>query len=170
MTQTQYLPFDSFYNSAPPDREELFLLDSLSMDRVFRTLERSDYLFLHYIRRISDERVAEGGEARAYLAELSEQMELSIHRISHAMEHLQTKNYVLWKTDAAQGRTYVELTPRAAELLEKEKRRLACCYAQLSEELGQERLTAVLDTMKRAAELLRAYGEEDGPAETAAFG
>lgn len=163
MTQIPFPRTDS------PEQEELFLLDSLSMDRVFHTLERSDYLFLHYIRRVSDERAARGGEPCAYLYELCERMELGVSRVSHAMEHLQTKNYIRWKTDAAQGRSFVELTPRAERLLEQEKRRLTACYAQLTEELGQERLNAVLATMKRAAELLREYSEEEDAGEAAAL-
>lgn len=139
------------------EQEELFLLDSLNLDRVFHSIQRTDYLFLYYIQRCGSRN---NGTPRAYLYQLSEEMGLSIPTLSRSIEGLQDKGYVLWKTDQALGRTYVELTSKAVELMHEERMRLQQCSARVRQEIGEEELTSALRTLKKVAKVLARVSRE----------
>lgn len=60
--------------------------------------------------------------------------------LSKAVEKLQDKGLVAWKTDREAGRTYVELSSKAVELMAEERDFMKRCYARLRTELGDEEL------------------------------
>lgn len=128
--------------------EERFFLDNFNVDRVFNTIEKTDYLFLYYIKYCA------GRDGRVYLSALAEAMNMKIPELSKAMEKLQSKGYVLWKTDHEAGKTYVELTSKAAELMRDARARMGYCYQKIQEEIGPEKLAETLYTLKRINEIL----------------
>ena len=135
------------------NREEAFFLENINLDRVFNTIEKTDYLFLYYIRSCAgrDER------GRAYLSELSDVMKIEIPELSRTMENLQSKGYVLWQTDHEEGRTYVELTSKAVELMREEKKRMTGCYEQILDEIGPEEMERTVQTMRKITSILINY-------------
>lgn len=135
-------------DTALTHQEERFFLDNFNIDRVFNTIEKTDYLFLYYIKCCA------GQDNRVYLSALAEAMNMKIPELSKAMEKLQSKGYVLWKTDHEAGRTYVELTSKAVELMRDAKRRMDCCYQKIREEIGPEKLAETIHTLKRINEIL----------------
>lgn len=64
-------------------------------------------------------------------------MHFELPDISKAIEKLQDKGYVSWKTDNSAGKTYVELTSKAVELMFDERLRMKKCYEQIREEIGR---------------------------------
>ena len=138
-------------------KEEMFFLNNFNIDRVFGTIEKADYLFLYYIRNYADE-LAQG--EKIYLSALAETMRITIPEISKAVENLQDKGYVLWKTDSKEGKTYVELTSKAIELMRDEKKRITECYKKIREEVGEEELMQMIQTMKKVTEILKHDMEE----------
>lgn len=126
--------------------EETFFLNNFNMDKIFNSIERTDYFFLYYIKCCTDETA---GAGKVYLTSLAEAMRISIPVLSKAMENLQDKGYVVWKTDRDEGRTYVELTSKAIELMGDERKRMEKCYKMIREEISGEELEQVLRTMKR---------------------
>ena len=86
--------------------EEWFFLHNFDADRVFNTIQRVDYLILYYIKMEADQHP----EQTIYLADLAAVMGLKITELSKAVEKLQDKGLVAWKTDREAGRTYVELS------------------------------------------------------------
>jgi len=140
-------------------KEEMFFLNNFDIDRVFGTIERADYLFLYYIKNCADESVQEG---KVYLSGLAEAMHLSLPEISKAMENLQDKGYVSWKTDYSAGKTYVELTSKAVELMSDERLRMKKCYEQIREEIGEEELSGMIQTMKKITGILKRVNENAG--------
>ncbi|MCM1412049.1 MAG: MarR family transcriptional regulator [Lachnospiraceae bacterium] len=133
-------------------KEEIFFLDNFNIDRVFGTIGRADYLFLYYIKKCADE---SGQQERAYLSELAEAMHLAIPEISKAMENLQEKGYISWKTDNSAGKTYVKLTSKAVELMSDERLRMKECYEKIREEIGEEELSRMVQTMKKITGILK---------------
>lgn len=138
-------------------KEEMFFLNNFNIDRVFGTIERADYLFLYYIRNYADE-LAQG--EKIYLSALAETMRITIPEISKAVENLQDKGYVSWKTDSKEGKTYVELTSKAIELMRDEKKRITECYEKIRKEVGEEELMQMIQTMKKVTEILKHDMEE----------
>lgn len=143
-------------------KEEVFFLDNFDIDRVFGTIERADYLFLYYIKICADE-TAQG--KNVYLSELAEAMHLGIPEISKAMGNLQEKGYVSWKTDSSVGKTYVELTSKAVELMCDERLRMKKCYEQIREEIGEEELAGMMQTMKKITGILKRINGNTGAEE-----
>lgn len=129
-------------------KEERFFLDNFNIDRVFSTIEKTDYLFLYYIKCCAAQ------DNRVYLSALAEAMNMKIPELSKAMENLQRKGYVLWKTDNEAGKTYVELTSKAVELMRDARNRIDSCYQKIQEEIGSEKLAETIHTLKRINEIL----------------
>ena len=107
--------------------EEWFFLHNFDADRVFNTIQRADYLILYYIKMEADQHP----EQTIYLADLAAVMGLKITELSKAVEKLQDKGLVAWKTDREAGRTYVELSSKAVELMAEERDFMKRCYARL---------------------------------------
>ena len=116
--------------------EEWFFLHNFDADRVFNTIQRADYLILYYIKMEADQHP----EQTIYLADLAAVMGLKITELSKAVEKLQDKGLVAWKTDREAGRTYVELSSKAVELMAEERDFMKRCYARLRTELGDDEL------------------------------
>lgn len=145
----------------PLHKEESFFLNNFNIDLVFNTIERTDYLFLHYIEVCSQNM---GKDEKVYLSVLSEVMHLSIPELSKAIEKLQDKSLVIWKTDSTAGKTYVELSSKAIELMKVEKSRMQEVYQKILGEIGEEDLLQMTQTMKRITEVLKGIRSknEDG--------
>ncbi len=138
-------------------KEENLFLNNFNVDRIFHTIEKADYVFLYYIKGCQDQN-SQGG--KVYLSALAEIMNIEIPEISKAVENLQNKGYVSWKTDNDAGKTYVELTNKAVELMHDEKKRMETSYRQIKEEIGVEELDRTIQTMKRITGILKRLDTE----------
>ena len=130
---------------------EWFFLHELNVDKVFSTIQRADYLILYYIKV---EQEAHPGE-KLYLADLAAAMGLRVTELSKGIEKLQDSGFVTWKTDREAGRTYVELSSKAVELMAEEQALLQRCYRRMRTELGDEELRRAAATMQRATAILK---------------
>lgn len=138
-------------------KEETFFLNNFNIDRIFNTIEKTDYVFLYYIKCCQDQN---GQGKKVYLSALAEVMNIEIPEISKAVENLQNKGYVSWKTDIEAGKTYVELTSKAVELMHDEKKRMENSYRQIQEEIGAEELERTVQTMKKITGILKRMDTE----------
>ena len=137
--------------------EEWFFLHNFDMDKVFSTIQRADYLILYYIKMQSEQHPGE----KVYLADLAAVMGLKVTELSKAIEKLQDKGFVVWKTDRDAGRTYVELSSKAVELMAEEREFMKRCYARLRAELGDDELRRTVDTMQKVTRILKDEREEN---------
>ena len=131
--------------------EEWFFLHNFDVDKVFSTIQRADYLVLYYIRQ----QAAQHPGSKVYLADLAAAMGLKVTELSKAVEKLQDKGFVAWKTDREAGRTYVELSSKAVELMAEEHDFMKRCYERLRTELGDDELRRTVDTMQKVTALLK---------------
>ena len=138
--------------------EEWFFLHEFNVDKVFSTIQRADYLILYYIKVEQESRP----EQKVYLADLAAALGLKVTELSKAVEKLQDKGFVVWKTDREAGRTYVELSSKAVELMAEERSFMEHCYQRLRAEIGEEELRRTVATMKKATEILRQERETTG--------
>ena len=131
--------------------EEWFFLHNFDIDKVFSTIQRADYLILYYIKMQAEQHP----DRKVYLADLAAVMGLKVTELSKAVEKLQDKGFVAWKTDREAGRTYVELTSKAVELMAEERDLMKRCYARLRTELGDEELRRTVDTLQHMRDILK---------------
>lgn len=136
--------------------EEWFFLQEFHVDKVFSTIQRADYLLLYYIKVEQEEHP--GG--KVYLADLAAAMGIRVTELSKGIEKLQDNGFVAWKTDREVGRTYVELSSKAVELMAEEHALMQRCYQRLRTELGEEELRRTVDTMQRATAILKEEREK----------
>ena len=81
--------------------------------------------------------------------------------LSKAVEKLQDNGFVAWKTDREAGRTYVELTSKAVELMAEERDFMKRCYARLQAEVGDEELHRTVSTLQKLTGILKEEREEN---------
>ena len=126
--------------------EEWFFLHNFDADRVFNTIQRADYLILYYIKMEADQHP----EQTIYLADLAAVMGLKITELSKAVEKLQDKGLVAWKTDR-----------EAVELMAEERDFMKRCYARLRTELGDDELRRAVDIMQKVTAVLQEEREKN---------
>ena len=131
--------------------EEWFFLHNFDVDRVFSTIRRADYLVLFYIKMQQEAHP----DAKLYLADLAAAMGMKVTELSKGIEKLQDQGYVRWLTDREAGRTYVELTSKAVELMAEERDFMKRCYARLREALDDEELRRTADTLQHLTAILK---------------
>ena len=136
---------------------EWFFLHELNVDKVFSTIQRADYLILYYIKVAQE---AHPGE-KIYLADLAAAMGLRVTELSKGIEKLQDSGFVTWKTDREAGRTYVELSSKAVELMAEERDFMKRCYARLRTELGDDELRRAVDIMQKVTAVLQEEREKN---------
>lgn len=101
---------------------------------------------------------------KLYLADLAAAMGVRMTELSKGIEKLQDSGFVTWKTDREAGRTYVELSSKAVELMAEEQALLQRCYRRMRAELGDEELRRAAATMQRATAILKEEREKEFPA------
>ena len=138
--------------------EEWFFLHNFDIDKVFSTIQRADYLILYYIKVEQETRPGE----KLYLADLAAAMGVRVTELSKGIEKLQDNGFVAWKTDREAGRTYVELSSKAVELMAEERAFMQRCYARLRAELGDEELHRAVSTMQSVTAILKDEREHSG--------
>ena len=138
--------------------EEWFFLHNFDLDKVFSTIRRADYLVLYCIKM----QQAECPGGKVYLADLAAVMGLKVTELSKAMEKLQDKGYVVWQTDREAGRTYVELSSKAVELMAEERGFMKRCYNRLRTELGDEELGRAVELLQHVSSILKEEREANG--------
>ena len=104
--------------------------------------------------------VAHPGE-KLYLADLAAAMGLRVTELSKGIEKLQDSGFVTWKTDREAGRTYVELSSKAVELMAEERDFMKRCYARLRTELGDDELRRAVDIMQKVTAVLQEEREKN---------
>ena len=131
--------------------EEWFFLHNFDLDRVFSTIRRADYLVLFYIKT----RQESCPDAKLYLTDLANTMGIRVSELSKGVEKLQDQGYVRWLTDRDAGRTYVELTSKAVELMAEEQQYMKRCYARMQAEVGEEELRRTVDSLQKILQILK---------------
>lgn len=131
--------------------EEWFFLHNFDLDRVFSTIRRADYLVLFYIKT----RQESSPDAKLYLTDLANTMGIRVSELSKGVEKLQDQGYVRWLTDRDAGRTYVELTSKAVELMAEEQQYMKRCYARMQTEVGEEELRRTVNSLQKILQIFK---------------
>ena len=82
-------------------------------------------------------------------------MGLKVTELSKTMENLQDMGFVVWQTDREAGRTYVELSSKAVELMAEERGFMKRCYTRLRTELGDEEMGRAVKLLQHVSAILK---------------
>lgn len=142
------------------DKIEEFFVDGVNADIVFSLVERTDYYFLYKI--MHSKCIFEDGKS-VYLSELAGEIEMPMPYLSKVMHALVDKGYVTWHTDEKKERSYVTLTSRASELMQKQKDLMIESYKRIVELIPSEDLKMALETLGSIRRVINDVKEVKAP-------
>ena len=88
-------------------------------------------------------------------------MDFPMAELSVTVKKLQEKGYVNWNTDMEEERTYITLTNKAKDLMERQKRHMIDSYEKIVTNIRKEDMETTLLTLGRIRQLI----EETRPQE-----
>lgn len=134
---------------------EEYFLNNFDIDRLYSSIEKSDFFFLHHIYLCGRNSECEDG---VYLSELAAEMKLPMPNISKAVKRLQEKGYIEWNMTPDRDRTYVDLTSNAIELMHDEREKMRKIYERIKAEIPEADLERTVATVRRINEIVADVG------------
>jgi len=129
---------------------EEYFLKNFDIDRLFSSIEKSEFLFLHHIYLgVKDSECAEG----MFLSEIADQMKMPVPEASKAIRRLQDKGYVRWDMTQDRKRTYINLTENALNLMQEERQKMKMIYDIIKNDINKEDLEITIATVKKINEI-----------------
>lgn len=112
--------------------------------RLFSEVKLQDYLTLIFLKNRMNL-----GESRIYLKEISESMEMPMHRVSTLVQHMQEYGYVKWTRDVQKNAgTYIELNQKGEEMIKKQGDRIGDFFEETITEYGCEKFIQLMKLRK----------------------
>ena len=130
---------------------EDFFLNRIDIGKIFEFMERSEYLFLYNIKKC----MASSGDDKAYMSDLAAQMKLSVIETSRAVKTLEDKGYVSWQTDENKERTFVRLTGKAKEAMQRQNDKMEKAYRKISSEISEDEILQAVTTLGKIREIIK---------------
>ena len=130
---------------------EDFFLNKVDIGRIFDFMERSEYLLLYNVQKCTEV----SGEDRAYTSELAKRMKLSVVETSRAIKAMEDKGYVTWQTDENKERTFVKLTGKAKEAMERQNEKMAKAYRKISSDISADDIRQAVTTLEKMREIIK---------------
>lgn len=135
---------------------ESFFLDEMGAEKVFRYLERADFMLLIYIERLCEE----SEDGRVYLKDLAKEMNVTMSVLSKMITSMQDKGYVSWKTSETKSGTYVQLTNRAKNKIKQERDYMRELFTKIRRAIPADELEVTMETVSKISEIARKSREK----------
>ena len=135
---------------------EGFFLDEMGVEKVFRYLERADFMLLIYIERLCEN----NDEGRVYLKDLAKEMDITMPVLSKMITSMQDKGYVSWKTSETKSGTYVQLTNRAKNKIKQERDYMRELFTKIRRAIPADELEVTMATVSTISEIARKSREK----------
>lgn len=135
---------------------EGFFLDEMGAEKVFRYLERADFMLLIYIERLCEN----SEDGRVYLKELAKEMDVTMSVLSKMITSMQDKGYVSWKTSETKSGTYVQLTSRAKNKIKQERDYMRELFTKIRRAIPEDELETTMTTVSKISEIARKSREK----------
>lgn len=136
---------------------EGFFLDEMGAEKVFRYLERADFMLLIYIERLCEN----SEDGRVYLKELAKEMDVTMPVLSKMITSMQDKGYVSWKTSETKSGTYVQLTNRAKNKIKQERDYMRELFTKIRRAIPADELETTMTTVSKISEIARKSREKN---------
>ncbi|MCR5597361.1 MAG: MarR family winged helix-turn-helix transcriptional regulator [Lachnospiraceae bacterium] len=135
---------------------EGFFLDEMGAEKVFRYLERADFMLLIYIERLCED----SEDGRVYLKDLAKEMDVTMSVLSKMITSMQDKGYVSWKTSETKSGTYVQLTNRAKNKIKQERDYMRELFTKIRRAIPADELETTMTTVSKISEIARKSREK----------
>ena len=135
---------------------EGFFLDEMGAEKVFRYLERADFMLLIYIERLCED----SEDGRVYLKDLAKEMDVTMSVLSKMITSMQDKGYVSWKTSEKKSGTYVQLTNRAKNKIKQERDYMRELFTKIRRAIPADELETTMTTVSKISEIARKSREK----------
>ena len=135
---------------------EGFFLDEMGAEKVFRYLERADFMLLVYIERLCEN----SEDGRVYLKDLAKEMDVTMSVLSKMITSMQDKGYVSWKTSETKSGTYVQLTSRAKNKIKQERDYMRELFTKIRRAIPADELETTMATVSKISEIARKSREK----------
>ena len=135
---------------------EGFFLDEMGAEKVFRYLERADFMLLIYIERLCEE----SEDGRVYLKDLAKEMNVTMSVLSKMITSMQDKGYVSWKTSETKSGTYVQLTNRAKNKIKQERDYMRELFTKIRRAIPADELEVTMATVSKISDIARKSREK----------
>ncbi len=135
---------------------EGFFLDEMGAEKVFRYLERADFMLLIYIERLCED----SEDGRVYLKDLAKEMDVTMPVLSKMITSMQDKGYVSWKTSETKSGTYVQLTNRAKNKIKQERDYMRELFTKIRRAIPADELETTMTTVSKISEIARKSREK----------
>ncbi len=135
---------------------EGFFLDEMGAEKVFRYLERADFMLLIYIERLCEN----SEDGRVYLKELAKELDVTMSVLSKMITSMQDKGYVSWKTSETKSGTYVQLTNRARNKIKQERDYMRELFTKIRRAIPEDELETTMTTVSKISEIARKSREK----------
>ena len=135
---------------------EGFFLDEMGAEKVFRYLERADFMLLIYIERLCEN----SEDGRVYLKDLAKEMDVTMSVLSKMITSMQDKGYVSWKTSETKSGTYVQLTNRAKNKIKQERDYMRELFTKIRRAIPADELETTMATVSKISEIARKSREK----------
>lgn len=135
---------------------ESFFLDEMGAEKVFRYLERADFMLLIYIERLCEE----SEDGRVYLKDLAKEMNVTMSVLSKMITSMQDKGYVSWKTSETKSGTYVQLTNRAKNKIKQERDYMRELFNKIRRAIPADELEVTMATVSKISDIARKSREK----------
>ncbi len=131
-----------------------FSMDAGLVSAIFQDISVPDYLILS---NLAHRMGIHEPDAKVYLREISQEMELPITRVSRIVQNLQSKGYIYWEHDS-KG-TYIYLSETGREVMTRQQENLKAFFGKVEERFGHEELVRTLEDMIRLEEAMEMEAE-----------
>ena len=128
----------------------------MGAEKVFRYLERADFMLLIYIERLCEE----SEDGRVYLKDLAKEMNVTMSALSKMITSMQDKGYVSWKTSETKSGTYVQLTNRAKNKIKQERDYMRELFTKIRRAIPADELEVTMETVSKISEIARKSREK----------
>lgn len=132
-------------------------LEFSDVSSVFRILNRTEYIILGKITKMSDDKFG-----KVYLEDLKKELGVPMTTVSELVRNLNDDGLIRWELDAATKKTYVAITPNGHEKYNLQREGMKKISKRLDEEMSDNEKEVVLSVIKRIGNIMK---EESGNAE-----
>lgn len=118
--------------------------------KLFSEIKLQDYLTLIFLKNRMNL-----GDARIYLREISEAMEMPMHRVSTLVQHMQEYGYVKWIRDTEKNAgTYIELASKGEEMIKRQGDRIGDFFEETITEYGYDKFLKLMELRREFNEVM----------------
>lgn len=138
-----------------------YLINKNKAHNLFSELSVSEYIALHSILKATSD-IADS-DNKAYLKDLADYLEVSIHSMSKTASDLKSRGLVSWSHDGdGSDGTYISLTELGIKSMRRQEEILNEYYSKVIEKFGHDNLINLLKQIENLEKIMDSESANEG--------